>query len=262
MLPRPCLLACLIAFTLAQPSHAAQRAATLAASSLAIETPCATQVDVSPDPVLQGRVVVDATADHEEELDRLALDTDRDTARIHTLPQGCWQPRFENGFQRTLRIAVRVPAGSSLDVDEGGAGRYVVGDVGGPMRMAISGSATLEVGRVATLTADLSGNGTIRLAAVEGAAKVDISGHGDVTLGVVAIPDLHIDISGAGSVAVLSGHVGTITVANSGAGSVRLDAPVTDASVDVSGLGSVRFASVTGTLHKTVSGLGSVTVGW
>ncbi len=244
---------------------AANRDSTLAGSSFTIDSPCAHHVEIRPDAGLHGQAAISATADHQEELDRLLFETrphaGKEEAIVRTVPAGCWRPEPFGQFDPTLVIVVRVPAGFPVSIDESGAGRYAVGDVGGPLSLDVSGAAHIAALHASTLDIDLSGAGAVTLARAEGAADIKVSGHGSVAIAQAAMPKLDIDLSGAGSVTIENGKVGSASVDESGFGQVSFGGEVGDAKVDISGAGSVHFGRLTGALEKDVSGAGSVSVG-
>ncbi len=223
--------------------RASQRSAEVEGSGLAVADPCARQVTITADPRLQGRVAVDATAEHPEEIDRLVFDT-QGTARVRPLHDraSCWTPTPNESFTPTLRLVLRVPDGFGVSIEESGFGQY-------------------EVGAIGPLTLDLSGAGMVRVARVAGHTAINLSGAANVAIAQAAIDRLAINLSGAGGVTVSQGRIGRIDVNASGAGTVRVGAAVGDATVALSGFGSVRFATVTGRLTKEVSGAGRVSVG-
>lgn len=246
---------------LATPIAAAQAAttsATLQGTGLSIDTPCARHVTITPDPTLHGTAAIEVTADHQEEIDRLILQS-HDTVELRTRPAGCWQE--DNHESATMDISIRVPAGFPIAIDESGAGNYAVGPVGGPLDLDVSGAADITAAAAAKLAIDISGAGSITVTQAQGPANIDISGHGRVSIAQGTLPALTANLSGAGALAVTAGSVGKLTVDDSGAGSVRIGATVGDAELDISGVGAVHLARVTGSLNKDVSGVGSVTVG-
>jgi hypothetical protein len=252
--------AAILAALIAPHAQAASREATLPGAALLIDSPCARHVDITPDAALHGQVAIAATAEHEEELARLVMEGGA-AVKLRTVREGCWRPLPFVHFQPTLTLLVRVPAGTALSIAESGAGAYAIGAVGGPMRLDLSGAATIEAQAAASLHADISGEGSVNIAKAEGKADIAISGAGRVSIGEAAMPTLDVNLSGAGSVSVASGHVGRATFDESGFGKVSVGGEVGDATVDISGAGSIHFAKVTGSLEKHVSGAGTVTVG-
>ncbi len=250
------LTAILLAATIGT-AQAATLSATLNGSGLSIDSPCARSVEVTPDSSLHGQAVVQATADHQEEIDHLFLES-RGTARIHTHPGDCWREGFNS--QPTLAISVRVPAAYPLTIDESGVGRYTVGAVGGTLSLDLSGAAEIADASATSLQADISGNGSLHVARADGPASISLSGHGDITVDQATMPTFSVDLSGAGHIAIFAGHIGRARLETSGAGHMQIGAEVDDAHVDLSGVGSVHFNKVNGQLTKDVSGFGSVTV--
>jgi hypothetical protein len=248
------------ALALATPvaASAASSGALLLGAGLSIDTPCARHVTIMPDPYLHGVTSIRATADHQEEIDRLVMES-HDNVEIGTRPEGCWHSVLHDG--PTLDISIHVPVSYPLDIDESGAGGYTIGAVGGPLSLDISGAADVSAASSGKLAIDISGAGSVAIAASQGPADIDISGHGRVTIAQAALPQLAADLSGAGVLDVTAGTIGKLTVDDSGAGAVRIGATVGDAALDISGLGSVHLAHVTGAVQKEVSGVGSVTVG-
>ncbi len=242
------------------PALAAEKTTTLAGAGLAIVTPCAAQVVVQPDPNLQGRSVVTATADHPEELDRLVLDTEPSPS-VSTGRRECWRPESNVVFRPTLSLRVKVPVGTPLSIDESAVGHYTIGDVGGPFSLNLSGAAQVQTGRITTLRADLSGSGSLTASVIDGPASAEMSGHGMVRIGRATAPVLSLSLSGMGSFVIMSGSISKATLDNSGAGTVQIGATVGDVTANLSGIGSVHLSHVTGAVQKEVSGMGSVTVG-
>ena len=259
MLHRSAVLTlCLTALAFHQQAQAATLQTMLTGTGLSLDSPCMRRVDIQPDASLHGQAVVQATAENQQELDQLVLESRR-TATIRNRPGECWHPTPI--FQPTLDVSVRVPAGFPLDIDASGVTRYAIGPVGGPMKVSLSGASELEAAEVSTLDAQLSGSGRISVQQASGPARLDMSGHGRIEVGRADMPSLAVSLSGAGELRIDAGQVGSLTLDQSGAGHVQFGATVGDAKVDLSGVGAVHFVRVTGRLDKDVSGVGTVTVG-
>ncbi len=259
MLHRKAALAvCLGAASICQGAQAATLQTTLTGASLALDGSCMRRAEVQPDTALHGQAMVQATADNQQELDELVLQS-RQAATIGNRPGNCWQPT--PSFQPTLDVSVRVPAGFPLAVGASGVTRYVIGPVAGPLKIDLSGAADVEATEASTLVAQLSGSGVISVQQVSGPARLDLSGHGRIEVGRADMPNLSVSLSGAGELRVDAGQIGSLVLDQSGAGHVQFGATVGDAKVDLSGVGAVHFARVTGRLEKDVSGVGVVTVG-
>jgi hypothetical protein len=239
-------------------ARAATTQALLLGAGLSIDAPCARHVAITPDPALHGMSAISATADHQEEIDRLVMHS-HDKVEIRTRPDGCWQTPLHS--EPTLDIVIRVPAAYPLAIDESGAGDYTIGAVGGPLSLDLSGAAKIAAAASGQLNIDISGSGDVSIAEAQGPAAIDISGHGHIAISQATLPSLSANLSGAGAVAIKAGTVGKLSVESSGVGSVEIGATVGDAQLDISGLGSIRIARLTGSLQKEVSGLGTVSVG-
>jgi hypothetical protein len=245
---------------LAGLAQAATRQMHAVGSSLAIDSPCAKSVTVEPDASLSGQVVAVATAEHQEEVDQLRWEGGS-VAKLRGPMEQCWRLDDSSSWEPTMTIAVRVPPGFAIAVDEAGGAQYEIGDIGGQLTLDISGGVVLKAARAKEVSIDLSGGGEITLGSVTGDMKAEISGGGTVTAQHGALQTLSLDMSGGGGFTLAGGSVAKLTVDMSGGGAARLDAPVGDAALDVSGGGTVRIAKVTGSLTKDVSGSGSVDIG-
>ena len=258
MLHRSVVLAVWLVAAALQQAQAATLQTMLTGAGLLLDGSCMRRVEVQPDAALHGQAVVQASADNQQELDQLVLESRR-VATIRNRPGSCWQPT--PSFQPTLDVSVRVPAGFPLDIDASGATRYVIGPVAGPLKIDLSGAADVEAAQASTLAVQLSGSGAISVQQASGPARLDLSGHGRIEVGRADMPSLAASLSGAGEMRVDAGQVGSLTLDQSGAGHTQFGATVGDAKVDLSGVGAVHFARVTGRLEKDVSGVGVVTVG-
>lgn len=254
------MLAILAMPILSAHASALEREQTLTGDRLSIDSPCARRVDIQPDPALHAEIVVHATADHPEELAQLLFDT-RDGARIHAGPTRCWRPDPWASFTPTLALTIRVPSRTPLSIEEAGAAEYAVGAIGGALRLDLSGKVTVADAQVAALDAEVSGFGHVAVARAQGEAHVDLSGAGSVAIDDADLPVLSASVSGAGHITIKHGQVGRTALDLSGAGGIRIDAVVDNATAEVSGIGSIRLARVTGALRKDISGIGTVTVG-
>ena len=219
--------------------RAAERDATLTGDRLAIESACLRHVEIQPDPALQGRIVVHAAADHREELDRLVLEQ-QDGGRVRDSPGECWRPAGASAARPTIMLSIRTPMRMPVSIDAPGQASYVIGDTGGPLRLEMSGTTTLAAGSIGALQAELSGDGRVDIARIDG--------------------DARIELSGTGQVGVERGQIGIASLEVSGEGGIRIGATIGNATASVSGSGTIALARVTGVLSHSVSGSGSVTV--
>jgi hypothetical protein len=225
----------------------------------AVDSSCARHVSIQPNASVVGRVVVDATADNQDELDQLALESGP-AAKLHVPSDHCWRDDAGAAFTRTLNITVQVPAGFDISVDEGGGVIYDIGGVGGALVLDLSGGVTLKADRASALTVDLSAGGQANIASVNGPVKAVISGGGFIGIISATASTLGLELSGGGTFTVGQGSIDKLAVDISGGGRAHIGATVRDAAFDVSGGGSVSVTKVTGTVHKDISGAGSVTI--
>ncbi len=248
--------ALLAVFACAGAAQAQSRHLEATGASLAIDAPCARAVVIQPDPSLGGKFVLDAKADHPEETDRLLFDSGS-TARLHISTTTC-----EASFPRepTLDLTLRVPADTTLAIDESGGARYTIGAVG-KLTMDISGGVELSAESAADVSLSLSGGAKIKIGQSTGSMKVDVSGGGDIRIDRATLSGLALSLSGGGAFTLGQGSVGPLSLDVSGAGSVNIGAPVTDATISLSGAGEVRLARVTGRLTKAVDGVGNIEIG-
>jgi hypothetical protein len=242
-------------------ASAAPRHMELAGTKFAVDGSCAKQVTISPDAALSGHVVVDASADHPEEMAQLVLEDRHDAATLHGPRNGCWQAGGFWGFSPTMVITVHVPTGMPISLDESGGVEYTIGAVGGPLALDLSGGVRLQAEHATTLAIDVSGGAEITVDRVEGALTGDLSGGSNITLHHATVSAMTLDLSGGGDFTIGDGHIGALKLDVSGGGQIQIGASVGDAHVDVSGAGQVNIAHVTGTLSKDVSGAGEVNVG-
>ncbi|MFC7334109.1 GIN domain-containing protein [Rhodocista pekingensis] len=158
----------------------------------------------------------------------------------------------------TVRVRVSVPAGSAVTVGNL-IGEARIGDLDGPLTLALTSAAEVETGRVARADLRISGAGSVTVGDVAGALKLTISGAGDVTTGAVAGPadvsisgtgqveiaavsgPVSIEMSGMADVAVRGGHTPRLEASISGLGSLSFDGVADSRSIRNSGIASVRI---------------------
>ena len=252
-------LALLTLCVVAGAAHAESRHLEAVGTSLAIDSPCARNVTIQSDPALHGQFVIDAQAEHPEELARLLFDGGT-TAKLHIKTRSCDGSFLGNGDQSTLDLTIHVPPAADLAIDEAGGAHYTIGAVG-KMALDISGGVQLEAASTVDVSLSLSGGAEIKIGQTSGKMKVDVSGGADIHVDHATLADLTLSLSGGGNFVLGGGTVGRLSLEVSGAGSVDVGAPVGDATVSMSGAGSVHIARVTGKLTKDIDGVGDVEIG-
>jgi hypothetical protein len=170
---------------------------------------------------------------------------------------------------RTPR-AVRLSAGSavrslisnasSADLHLAGCGETTIGNVDGPLSLALAGSGNASAGRAEQAALKISGSGDLQVGAVEHDVHASIAGSGSIDVGSMA-GALTSHIAGSGDIKVHGGTVSNADVSIAGSGGVDVNAPVEDVDAHISGSGDVRVASVSGAVHKHIAGSGEVRVG-
>ena len=242
------------------PAAAARLDARLDGSSLAVETSCARQVEIRGDPGLHDQVVLHATADHQDELDRLRTGSGA-VARLRAVPDGCWRPQPDGTFAPTVALVLRVPPGFAIRIADAGRVDYAIGPIGGPLALDLSGAIRLRDTAATTLAATLAGDDAVVLGRVDGAAQVELSGSGSLAIDEARMPALAVSVNGIGQVSIEHGAVGSAQLSSNGSGTLRIGATIGTGAAEVAGSGSIRLARVTGPLAREASGVGTITVG-
>ncbi len=148
------------------------------------------------------------------------------------------------------------------EVQAGGAGKVVVVDLAGaPLDVRKSGSGQIRLeGRVDSLSARVSGSGTLDAGALHSAsADLSVSGSGRMNVGDVQGDYARVQVSGSG-VLQAAGRVRSLNARVSGSGSVDMAALSTqEADLASSGSGGIR-ATVKGSLVAHGGGSGGIRV--
>jgi hypothetical protein len=148
----------------------------------------------------------------------------------------------------------------SLSLGDSGCGDWRIGDVHGPVHLALSGSGDVHGGNVGDAHISISGSGDVTLAAVGGALESHTSGSGDIRIESVS-GSIQTKIAGSGDVTVLGGHAPDVGVAIAGSGDLKFGGVAGAVSASIAGSGDVQIARVTGPISKHVAGSGDVVIG-
>jgi hypothetical protein len=203
----------------------------------------------------------------------LSLETDEDDEAW--FPWNLFNMWSEDRKVRDLSVRITAPVGTPYEL-EGMVGIVTAGDLDAPLRfvghavearigrtinadVSIKGSGHITLGAVKeVLDIDVSGSGDIS-AASAAAAKVEISGGGDVKLGQIA-GNLTTDIRGAGDVRVAQVN-GAVDLKIRGAGDITIEGGRADPfSVDIAGAGDVTFKGHAVNPTIRIRGAGDVSV--
>ncbi|WP_420480047.1 GIN domain-containing protein [Brevundimonas sp. FT23028] len=145
----------------------------------------------------------------------------------------------------------------SVDLANGGCGRWDVANVDGAVSLSLGGSGDIRAGNAREMDIAIGGSGSVAAGATN-ALDISIGGSGSVRAG--ATRRLEVAIGGSGDVAVARLD-GNLDVAIGGSGDVDVrggSAPKVD--VAVAGSGDVRFRGTAGDVDVTVMGSGDVTI--
>lgn len=259
-----------LALAAALPAHAATKTETLSGTRLVLKLDCPVQVTIDPDPGLSGQISVEARAENKDELDNVHF-TGGDTALVEQHAH-CADEGFHFGFsfnpfadvhvdETSLKLAVKVPEGLPIELKVVRAGKYEIGDVGGPLKLDLSGASEVKAGRLSALDAVSAGAAAIEIEHLDGPGSIDLRGGGGVSIKHGKMPSLTLESRGAGALEVKGGQIGTLDVELAGAGAADIGAHVTgDANLKIMGVGAIEVKKVDGTVHKEVDGLGTIDV--
>ena len=148
---------------------------------------------------------------------------------------------------------------TSVDLGNGGCGRWDVANVDGPLSLSIAGSGDMRAGTSASLDASISGSGSMTAGATRG-LDISISGSGDMRVARIDGP-MDVSIAGAGDVTVAAGTAPSVDISVAGAGDVTFDGVAGDVDVSIVGAGDVNIARATGTVSRSIVGGGDIRIG-
>ena len=241
-------------------ARAADHVWTGGGTEFAISSPCAATVTILPG---AATVSVQAHADHAEEIGRLVFEASGAGTTLHPRAPAarCWQPDGASAWTPTLRLAVRVPPGTRLALDDSGVATYRIGVVGGPLTADLSGRATLTDAAATTTSLDLSGDTTSSFGRVDGDLRIDASGRSTLTIDALVAPTATLRLSGATRIATRAGRIDALAVDASGSGTVSVGGTTGRARLSLSGSIRVRIEQPAGPIEQDVSGAATVETG-
>lgn len=165
----------------------------------------------------------------------------------------------------------------SVELGNGGCGRWDVANVDGPVSLSLGGSGDIRAGNAGSLEIAIGGSGSVA-AGTSNALDISIGGSGSVRAGAtrrlevaiggsgdVAVArldgDLDVAIGGSGDVDVRGGTAPNVDVAVAGSGDVSFRGVAGNVDVTVMGSGDVNIARATGSVSRQVAGGGDVHIG-
>jgi len=152
-----------------------------------------------------------------------------------------------------------VRASKSLELDEGGCGKWTVADVAGKAEINIGGSGDVTASHMGDAEVNIGGSGNFIASAIQ-ALEANIGGNGDITIGTIAGP-AEVNIGGSGNVKIDDGRSSKLEINIAGSGDVRHGGTVQDMEVNIVGSGDVRVHAVTGNISRSIMGSGKVIIG-
>ncbi len=148
----------------------------------------------------------------------------------------------------------------SLDFGNAGCGDWKIADVRGAARIGLSGSGDVRARSVGQAAVHISGSSDVYLGPVNGGLEAHISGSGDVHAASVAGP-LVARIAGSGDVTVDGGTSPSVEAHIAGSGDVKFRGTAGQLMASIAGSGDVDVARVTGQVTKHIAGSGDVNIG-
>ncbi len=153
-----------------------------------------------------------------------------------------------------------VSGARSLDLGNSGCGDWRIGDVHGPVHLALSGSGDIRGGNVGEAHIGISGSADVVLGSVGGRLETHTSGSGDIHVAAVSGP-IETRIAGSGDVTVDGGNAPDVGVSIAGSGDLRFHGTAGSVHANIAGSGDVDIAHATGPITKHVAGSGDINIG-
>ncbi|MGE0046097.1 MAG: hypothetical protein AB7J28_10290 [Hyphomonadaceae bacterium] len=137
----------------------------------------------------------------------------------------------------------------------------VLGDVAGPLNLALAGNGNVRGGAVERAELRAAGSGAVTLGAIEQGLIVSIFGSSSVRTGPVRSGDVRIAVQGSGDVIMGGGRSDAMTIFVGGAGEVIFPGAARSLDAVVAGSGDIVVGSVTGPVTRRIAGGGDVIIG-
>jgi hypothetical protein len=245
---------------------------TLDGSRLDLRLNCFKHVAIDPEPGLQGKVEIVATADRHEELEPLSFSGGA-TAAVERTGQCPNAGGFHlditgssghlniNSSEYTLTLAIKVPPATPIEIKNAGSGDYRIGPVNSALRLELRGSGNVEAADATDLDLRISGSGDVALHRLAGPGKIEIHGSGNVAIDDGTIPSLDVTVHGSGEVKVAGGSITTLDASTTGSGDIKIRGTVKDATLSTVGSGDIDLAKATGDVRRHQTGSGDIRVG-
>jgi hypothetical protein len=244
---------------------------TLNGTALDLSLDCFEHATIDPLPGLQGEVLVEATAEYQDELDPLTFSngpvvhigrTGKCTPHVSKTtvdsPLGHLTVKTE---RYTLTLAIRVPPGMPIDIYNKGSGDYRIGLLGAPLKMDLLGSGDVEAADATDLDLRISGSSDVKLHKLNGPGRIEVQGSGDVDIDNGTMPKLTIAIRGSGDVRIAAGTIDNLDAGTTSSGDIKIKGAAKNLTLSTSGSGDIEIAKATGEVHRRQSGSGEIRIG-
>jgi hypothetical protein len=178
------------------------------------------------------------------------------------------------------QLTIMVPASFPVTINSMGSGNVNVGELYGPLNVALNSDGDLNVKRAGTLRLAVRGSGDATVRAVAGAADVEIDGSGEVKLfrvdgilkvgqhgsGDLAIahiesPLAEFEMASSGDTVVAGGHIATLRVRTAGSGDFAMAGAIDTADLQAVGGGDIRVPHIDGRVTRRAMGGSSIVIG-
>jgi len=222
-----------------------------ATAVLDFAAPCATAVTITPD-AHQGNFSVIAKAKHRGELENLASGAAPGGSTSIGHAADCPD-------QPTLTLAVTLPPGTSIVIDDPADTDYRIGPEIGALTLVSAGSGDVHAASTGNLSARLAGSGDLDIGSVTGDITANLTDSGDLQIDKVAARTTVLNLLGDGDTTLSTGSAGALLAKLDGTGDLSADS-TRSADLTLSADGDVAIGTVAGGLHAALSSDGDLKI--
>jgi hypothetical protein len=179
------------------------------------------------------------------------------------------------------QLTIMVPPSFPVTVNSMGSGNINVGELFGPLHVALNSDGDLTVRRAASLQlavrgsgdatvravagnadVEIDGSGTVKLFRLDGSLKVGQHGSGDLAIAHIEAGSADFEMASSGDTVVAGGHIGALNVRTMGSGDFAMaQGSIGAANLEAAGGGDIRVPHVDGPLSRHAFGGSSILVG-
>lgn len=157
------------------------------------------------------------------------------------------------------RLTMTIGRGTDLSFVHSGIGPMTVGDTKGPVRAAVSGTGTTQIGAVTNLSINKSGTGEMTVQSASGSVDIDKSGTGNLAINNIS-QRTEVRASGTGDVILQGDSIPYLLIDKSGTGDVTFTGHTDMADLNSSGTGDITIGSARDVQQES-SGTGDINIG-